>query len=591
MPLHIDELDARPATDLSTAEAVPVGAHGRPRRVVVVGAGISGLAAAHHLQSVAPAVEVVVLERSDRVGGMVQTEIVDGRVIELGPEGFVSNRPEALDLVDAVGLADELIVDGPAARQTFIARGERLLPLPYGVMNPDRTAAADLLRSPLLGVRGRLRLMAEPLIPRRRPNRDSLPGTSRWSKRLRAATPEADQPITRADERPPVDEHSANRTGAAGNADADGSADGAGSVDNEGAAGSAWSGGTDVHDDESVAAFVRRRFGDEMLTALVDPLIGGIHGSSTDELSADMLVPALRRIELDGGSVALTALRRSRRSGRRPIPAAESAPRRPLPPLVSLRRGMGSLTDAVAHQLKGSIRLGIGVTSIEPTAALPAPPTPRSVAAGEGSSPRRWRVRCDNGSVLDADAVIVATPPGVTAELLTPLAAATAAEIGAMPWGSSTTVSLTWAPGQVTLDMGTGYLVPAGEGGVVAACTFTTAKWHHRSADGSTMVRCFMRGDDVGSMSDDELVAAARDELRRRVGVTALPADASVRRVPVALPVMKVGHRARVRAIHGGLDGLTGLALAGGGLEGAGLPACIRSGRLAADRVLAVLSS
>ncbi|MFN3215560.1 MAG: protoporphyrinogen oxidase, partial [Acidimicrobiales bacterium] len=435
---------------------------------------------------------------------------VDGRVVELGPEGFVSNRPEALDLVEAVGLSEELVVDGPAPRQTFIARGDRLLPLPYGVMNPDRTAAADLLRSPLLSVRGRLRLMAEPVVPRRNANPDS-----------------------------------------------------------------------DV--DESVAAFVRRRFGDEMLTALVDPLIGGIHGSSTDELSAEMLVPALRRIELDGASVALTALRRSRRKGRSRrsggSPADAAASERTLPPLVSLRRGMGSLTDAVADHLNGSIRLGVGVTSIEPTPER------------TGSPPSRWRVTCDDGSVLDADAVIVATPPAVTAGLLAPLAGATAAEVAAMPWGSSTTVSLTWAPGQVNLDMGTGYLVPVSEGGVVAACTFTTAKWHHRSVDGSTMVRCFMRGDGVDPMSDEDLVRAARDELRRRVGVTAPPAEASVRRVPVALPVMKVGHRARVQEIHAGLDGLTGLALAGGGLEGAGLPACIRSGRLAADRALAALTS
>jgi protoporphyrinogen/coproporphyrinogen III oxidase len=541
------------------------------RRVVVIGAGISGLAAAHHLRSIAPAVDVVVLERSDRVGGMVQTEVVDGRVIESGPEGFVSNRPEALDLVDAVGLSDEIVVDGPAPRQTFIARGDRLLPLPYGVMNPDRTAAADLLRSPLLSVRGRLRLMAEPLMPRRHTRSGSSHAPSsrwrwwpRWNGRVSDGEPAGD---------------------------------------------------------ESVAAFVRRRFGDEMLSALVDPLIGGIHGSSTDELSAEMLVPALRRIELDGRSVALAALRRGR-----------SGSERSLPPLVSLRRGMGSLVDAVADQLDGSIRLGIGVTAIEPAMApsalsatrpaarsdgstsvgsggssggpggsssggpggsSPAEPDSRRGPAGRqtGSSPSRWLVRCDDGSTLEADAVVVATPPAVTAQLLAPLAGATAAEVAAMPWGSSTTVGLAWAPGQVTLDMGTGYMVPAGEGGVVAACTFTTAKWHHRSADGSTMVRCFMRGEGVDSMTDEDLVSAARDELRRRVGVTAAPAEASVRRVPAALPVMKVGHRARVRSIHAGLDGLTGLTLAGGGLEGAGLPACIRSGRLAADRVLASLSS
>ena len=335
-----------------------------------------------------------------------------------------------------------------------------------------------------------------------------------------------------------------------------------------------------------------------MLTALVDPLIGGIHGSSTDRLSAEMLVPALRRLELDGRSVAIAALRRRRgeRSSGASRPAGSG---RSLPPLVSLRRGMGSLTDAVADELGDAIRLGVAVTAIDPVAhpsgqeQAPADPSVGSVSASPGGrrldGPPGWRIVCDDGSVLDADAVIVATPPAVTARLLAPLAKEPAGEVAAMPWGSSTTVSLVWAPGQVTLDMGTGYLVPPGEGGIVAACTFTTAKWHHRSADGSTMVRCFMRGDGIDSMSDSELVSAACEELRRRVGVTAPPTEASVQRVPVALPVMAVGHRARVRAIHDGLDGLAGLALAGGGLEGAGLPACIRSGRLAAERVLATL--
>ncbi len=509
--------------------------------MIVIGAGISGLAAAHHLRSIAPAAEIVVLERSDRVGGMVQTETVDGRVTELGPEGFVSNRPEALDLVDQVGLGAELITGGPAPRQTFIARGGRLLPLPYGVMNPDRTAAADLLRSPLLSLRGRLRLMAEPLIPRRRAGD--------------APQPSAPQPRS-VRLLHPLRTRFATRWGESG-----GSSDGRG--------------------DESVAAFVRRRFGDEMLTELVDPLLGGIHGSSTDDLSAEMLIPALRRIERDGGSVALAALRRRR--GRRAADATGDTDQ-PLPPLVSLQRGMGSLTDALGAELGASIRLGVGVRAIDPVAGHRGHDV--DATAPDQST---WRITCEDGSILDADAVIMATPSAVTARLLAPLAADTARAVAAMPWGSSTTVSLTWAPGDVSLEMGTGYLVPAAEGGVVAACTFTTAKWHHRSADGSTMVRCFMRGDDLGTMSDGELIAAARDELRRRVGVTATPVDASVRRVPVALPVMRVGHRDAVRAIHDGIAHLDGLALAGGGLEGAGLPACIRSGRLAAERAAAAL--
>ena len=115
--------------------------------VVVIGAGISGLAAARHLRITDPGVEVIVLDKADRCGGMIETEHWNGLTIEHGPEGVVTTKPEAVDLIGAVGLADQVVVSGPAPRRTFIVRDGTLLPLPYGILNPTRSAAKNLMVS------------------------------------------------------------------------------------------------------------------------------------------------------------------------------------------------------------------------------------------------------------------------------------------------------------------------------------------------------------------------------------------------------------------------------------------------------------
>ena len=180
--------------------------------VVVVGAGISGLTAAHQLARTGAS--IVVVDAADRAGGMVHTEHWRGFTIEHGPEGFLSTRPEALELIDDLGLAGDLVTGGPAPRRSFVLRRGRLQPLPQGVLQPTRTAARNLIASPLLSMRGRARLALEPVVGR-------------------------------------------NRSAS----------------------------------DESVASFVRRRFGAELLDELVEPLVGGVHGAGTDELSAQLQAP------------------------------------------------------------------------------------------------------------------------------------------------------------------------------------------------------------------------------------------------------------------------------------------------------------
>jgi oxygen-dependent protoporphyrinogen oxidase len=124
-------------------------------RIVVVGGGLSGLAAAYRIRERLPAAEVVVLESADRPGGNVWTEYENGYTVELGPNGFLDSKPSTLDLCRSLGLADQLIPASEGSRKNrFLFLNDRLHKLPASPLG--------ILRTPLLSVGGKLKLLTEP---------------------------------------------------------------------------------------------------------------------------------------------------------------------------------------------------------------------------------------------------------------------------------------------------------------------------------------------------------------------------------------------------------------------------------------------
>jgi oxygen-dependent protoporphyrinogen oxidase len=128
-------------------------------RVVIIGGGISGLATAFFIQRQAPGSQVLVYEKESELGGTMRTVEKDGFLFETGANGFLSNRPDTLELVHAAGADHLLLASSEAARQRFIFT-KRLHPLPEG--------PGAFLRSRLLGVTDKLRVLAEPLVPPRK---------------------------------------------------------------------------------------------------------------------------------------------------------------------------------------------------------------------------------------------------------------------------------------------------------------------------------------------------------------------------------------------------------------------------------------
>jgi len=139
-------------------------------RLVVVGAGISGLAAAHRAVERAREqgrpLELTVLEGADRVGGTIRTEQRDGFLVECGPDSFLSEKPWALALCQRIGLEERLIRTDDRFRRTFVVWGGHLHPLPEGFQLLAPTRLAPLLASRLFSWSGKLRMACDLVLPR-----------------------------------------------------------------------------------------------------------------------------------------------------------------------------------------------------------------------------------------------------------------------------------------------------------------------------------------------------------------------------------------------------------------------------------------
>jgi len=141
-------------------------------RIVVIGGGITGLAAAHRVHEINPAIKVTVLEASDRLGGTIQTEHRDGFLLERGPDSFISEKPEALALAKRLGLESQLIQTNETFRRSFIVRNGRLRPVPEGFQLLAPSRMWPFITSDIFSLAGKARMAADLFLPRKNTNGD-----------------------------------------------------------------------------------------------------------------------------------------------------------------------------------------------------------------------------------------------------------------------------------------------------------------------------------------------------------------------------------------------------------------------------------
>src|SRR5579859_270993 len=135
------------------------------RRILIVGAGITGLAAAYRLAREAHGVAVTLVESEPRLGGKILTERVGGFVLEGGPDSFLSAKPRGLGLCRELGLADRLHGTNEKLRRTYVLRGGQLYDVPEGLSGLVPSRLGPIARTGLLSPWGKLRMAGEYLAP------------------------------------------------------------------------------------------------------------------------------------------------------------------------------------------------------------------------------------------------------------------------------------------------------------------------------------------------------------------------------------------------------------------------------------------
>jgi protoporphyrinogen/coproporphyrinogen III oxidase len=315
--------------------------------------------------------------------------------------------------------------------------------------------------------------------------------------------------------------------------------------------------------DESVAEMVERHYGAEMVNRLADPLLSGIYGGEASQLSVRAVLPRFADMEAKHGSLGRAML-----AARSKMDVAKTPPR---PLFTSLKDGMQQMVDALIARLPANVlRTNVPVHSTIPQ---------------------------DNGWTVSAgyqsdhfDALIVATPARAASAVLQLAEANLARELGEIRYTSSVTVVLGYDEAvRRSLPPGFGFLVPRVEGRRLLAATFVHNKFPHRAPEDRALIRCFLGGASVEQVlgaSDEQILRIVRDELREIIGLTADPLFVRIYRWRAAMAQYGVGHLERLQRIESLLQKLPGLALAGNGFTGIGVPDCVRSGAEAAGKVL-----
>jgi len=305
-------------------------------------------------------------------------------------------------------------------------------------------------------------------------------------------------------------------------------------------------------DDESVGAFFRRRFGDETVHAIAEPLLGGIHAGDIEALSIRSLFPRFVEAELRHGSVVRAfGDSRSRTGGQ----------------FRSLLGGMEELVGVLESRLPvESIRRNCGVDAISP-------------AAGG------WNVRT-SGAATTAQAVLLACPSHVASGLLRPIDSRAADLCTEVPYVSTASIALAWPRQAVGHPLnGSGFVVARTSNNLrMTACTWVSSKWSGRAPAGAVLIRAYVGGAHDPSavdMIDHELVELACRELTPILKLTGPPQLARVYRWRRAGAQHNVGQIARVAEIEQRLNG-RGVVVAGSGFRSVGIPDCIADGRAAA---------
>jgi oxygen-dependent protoporphyrinogen oxidase len=450
--------------------------------VLVIGAGISGLACAFHLQQAGIPVNIV--EAGTRPGGVIATKEKDGFRFDLGPQSFLTTEP-LLKLIDALGIKDQLqYADRRAPR--YILLREKMVPAP---MSPP-----SLLSTPLFSAATKWRLLTE---------------------MMRRTQPPAE--------------------------------------------------------DESIAAFVGRKFGPELLERMVAPFVSGVYAGDPERLSMRASFPKIHEFETQYGSVIRGAMK-SR--------APKGTPRAGL---CSFRDGMEALPRAIADRLGDALHFVTNVTAIRRGRPHEKPWLEIDISSGE------------QHETLAASAVILATPTQITSQILGQLSDSFAPIFSRIAYAPVNVLSACYRREQFQRPPdGFGFLVPRTEKLHVLGTVFNSSLFAGRAPEGMIALTSFSGGatdPKFCELSDQEITETVCSEVARALGIKGNPAATNLQRYARALPQYNIGHTEIIKSLDTLTASIPGVFLTGNYLSGPSIGSCVEQAFRTADNARTYLAS
>lgn len=457
-------------------------------RLAVIGAGISGLTAAHRMRTLVPAADVEVFEAGDRVGGVLATQRVDDLLLERGADSFITKQPWALDLCRELGLADELIPTNSANRRALVLKGGEVYPVPAGfvLIRPQRWG--PILKTPLLSWAAKIRLAGE-----------------RWRPRPAGI----DSPTF----------------------------------------------------DDNLAHFASERLGRQTFERIVEPLVAGIYTADATKLSIAATIPEAVDAVRNHGTLW----------HHESTEAVESSGAR-YGSFVTLRGGIATLAQKLASEIPPE-QLHLNRRAM------------RLVRGGD-----RWSVQTENDETHGPyTGIVIALPTPQAATLLQGVDPSLAALLAQIEYASSAVVTMAIPLAQFARPLdGFGFVVPRVERRDIVAASYSHAKFPGRAPEDIALIRVFIGGAlrrELVDLSDVELARLAYGELAPILRIGGEPRFTDVWRWQEKMPQYHVGHVQLVDAIEARAAEHAGLALAGNGYRGVGIPYCVRSGEAAARKI------
>lgn len=324
-------------------------------------------------------------------------------------------------------------------------------------------------------------------------------------------------------------------------------------------------------EDESIAAFVRRKFGDQMLDRLVAPFVSGVYAGDPERLSMRAAFPKLHEMEVRYGSVLRGAMKS------RP---AKGTPRAGL---CAFREGMEALPRAIAARLGDSLFLKTSVTSPRQGKANGKPWFELGVVHGEQQK------------TLAASAIVVATPANAASSILRGVNDQFSALLSRIEYAPVAVVSACYRREQIQRSCdGFGFLVPRAEGLQVLGTVFNSSLFPGRAPEGMVTFTSFAGGataPEFCKLSAEKIVATVCDEVARVLGIRGVPVTTNLNRYERAIPQYNLGHTQTIQSLESLAAATPGLFLAGNYLSGPAIGACVEQANRTAQDVRVYLAS